>query len=296
MSKPLVSIIIPTYGGRERLPSAVKSALNQTYDNVEVIVVDDNPPESENRRTTEGMMAQFSDSRVKYIKHPVNKNGAAARNTGIRNSKGEFVAFLDDDDCFLPDKISQQISFLKKHLGYQAAYCLASKMGKGIPTVPYEGDVSLQLLMGRSNMFTPTLIFHRYVLEKLNGFDESYRRHQDYELLLRFFAEGYKIGCLRIILTDLGQNEGENSPHGEKLEQLKVNFLNKFADTIDRLDKQNPGSKDKIYAVHYSNVFIDHIKTHNWKMAFNILQRYWSLSPKIFMKKIYKTAIHVITR
>ncbi len=290
----LVSVIIPTYGGRKRLVNSVKSVLSQTYTNLEVIVIDDNPPESENRRKTESMMNEVDDSRVKYIRHPQNKNGAAARNTGITASHGEFIAFLDDDDCFLPDKLALQIKYLNAHTEYQAVYCLASKEGKPILTTPYEGDVSLPLLMGKSNMFTPTLLFHRCSLEYLNGFDENYCRHQDYELLLRFFASGFKIGCLEKILTDLGRNEGENSPHGEKLEQLKAIFLENFSNTINNFEITNPGVKNKIFAVHYSKVFVDHIKTHHWKMAFKTLKCYWHCSPKIFISQIYKTALHVI--
>jgi len=293
--QPLVSIIIPTYGGRSHLADSVKSALTQTYGNVEVIVVDDNNPDTPERKRTEELINKYTSNHLfKYIRHEKNRNGAAARNTGIKVSSGELIAFLDDDDCFLPEKISRQVDYLSEHPEYQAAYCLASKNGINIPTVPYEGDVSLHLLMGESNMFTPTLIFRREAIEALNGFDESYRRHQDYELLLRFFEKGYRIGCFQKILTDLGHNEGENSPHGDKLELLKANFFEKFSSTIDILESQKPGTKKDIYAIHYSKVFIDHIKTHHWLMAWRILGKYGLFSPSIFAKQIYKTAIHLL--
>ena len=79
--------------------------LNQTYDNIEVIVVDDNGQGTEHQLLTEKAMEKYADNpKVQYIPHKVNKNGSCARNTGIRASKGEFLGFLDDDDVFLPEK------------------------------------------------------------------------------------------------------------------------------------------------------------------------------------------------
>ena len=91
-----VSIIIPTYKNRGGLTTSVDSAIRQTYQNIEVIIVDDNPPDSEERHFTEQIMEGYlADPRVRYIKHAENKNGAAARNTGINSSTGEYIAFLD---------------------------------------------------------------------------------------------------------------------------------------------------------------------------------------------------------
>ena len=100
-----VSVIIPTYKRPDSLDRAINSVLGQTYPYVEVIVVDDNNPDTEGRRQTEAKMASFADNlRVKYVKHEQNKNGAAARNSGAKASTGDFIAFLDDDDEFLPKK------------------------------------------------------------------------------------------------------------------------------------------------------------------------------------------------
>lgn len=294
MQKPLVSIVIPTYGGRTRLKSSIESALYQTYENIEVLVVDDNPPYSENRRFTENLMSQFSDSRVIYLKHPFNKNGAAARNTGIRKSTGEYIAFLDDDDCFLPQKIEKQLNYLISHPNYDGVYCFAKKNDRDIPTYPYVGHPSLELLVGKTNMFTPTLMFRRYCIESINGFDEKYRRHQDYEFLLRCFKSGFEIGCVPEVLTELGTNRGENSPHGEKLEELKSVFLSQFDSVINSLEKITPGTKKNIYATHYARVFVDHIKMKNWKLGFKTIKRYFFYSPSIFFHQIAFTAKHIL--
>ena len=102
MMDGLVSIIIPTYKGYDTLGRSVKSVLEQSYKNIEIIIVDDNGEGSENQIKTEDVLKSFLvDERVKYIKHKKNLNGSAARNTGFRHSNGEFIAFLDDDDEFL---------------------------------------------------------------------------------------------------------------------------------------------------------------------------------------------------
>ena len=88
----LFSIVIPVYNVEKYLDECVNSILDQTYSNIEVIVVDDNDEKSEDRKNTEEIMTSYANNpKVKYIKHKVNMNGAAARNTGIKNSTGEIV-------------------------------------------------------------------------------------------------------------------------------------------------------------------------------------------------------------
>ena len=89
IEKPNVSIIIPTYNRNHTLKRAIQSALNQTYEAFEIIVIDDASAVS-----PEKMVASFHDSRIKYINHKSNKGGAAARNTGINAAKGKYIAFF----------------------------------------------------------------------------------------------------------------------------------------------------------------------------------------------------------
>ena len=90
----LISIIIPTYGRPTTLKRSIDSVLSQTYSKIEIIVVDDNNPDTESRKETEEVMSTFSDSRIKYLKHEHNKNGSAARNTGIRKASGKYIGIL----------------------------------------------------------------------------------------------------------------------------------------------------------------------------------------------------------
>ncbi|PJA63262.1 MAG: glycosyl transferase, partial [Candidatus Portnoybacteria bacterium CG_4_9_14_3_um_filter_44_9] len=99
-----VSVIIPTCNRPDLLPRAIKSVLSQIYQDFEIIVVDDG-----DKRSAENVVRQFKDNRIKYIKHVERKGGAAARNTGIKAAQGEFIAFLDDDDEWLPKKLEIQM-------------------------------------------------------------------------------------------------------------------------------------------------------------------------------------------
>lgn len=110
MAGPLVSVIIPTYNGAGFLGRAMRSVLDQTHSNLELIVVDDQSPDH-----TGEVVKQFDDPRIKYIRHEVNQGASTARVTGCRHSSGEIVAFLDQDDFFHPEKLEAHVAFLQSH-------------------------------------------------------------------------------------------------------------------------------------------------------------------------------------
>ncbi len=285
-SNPLVSVVIPTYKNRGLLCQSIDSVLSQDYPNIEVIVVDDNNPESEYRKKTEGLMERYvNNPRFKYIKHAQNLNGAAARNTGIRASKGDVVAFLDDDDEFLPGKITAQVEYLKSHPDLHAVYNLATVNGRPVKTFPYEGDVLIPLLKNETRMFTPSLMFWKFTLDDIGGFDESFRRHQDYELLIKFFLKGYKIGCLQAIYTNIN-DVGGNRIVGRDLEGLKTSYLSTFDPILNSLEKKTPGIKKSIIANNYSDVFISHLAGHQYWRAIIVFFKYGLLNPKAFFSHI----------
>lgn len=288
-----VSVIIPTYKNRGGLCESINSVISQNYDNlIEIIIVDDNDPASESRATTSLLMQQYADNKlVKYICHDKNKNGAAARNTGIRASCGDYIAFLDDDDIFLSHKLKKQVRYLEEHPEKDAVYCFAKRAGRVVSTSAIEGNGTREILLLKSNYFTPSLMFRRQALEHINGFDETFRRHQDYELMLRFFAAGHEIGCVQEPLIEIGLNLGENIPTGEKLNQLKEYFFSKFDGFIKREDSITPGFQNRVYATHYAGVFLNHLKHKNFAMAKDVLLHYFMKSPNEFMKVILKSII-----
>lgn len=279
-----VSIIIPTYKSRGGLIKSVDSALRQSYPDIEVIVVDDNSPDSLERKSTEHiMMAYENEPRVIYLKHKENKNGAAARNTGIHYSTGDYIAFLDDDDEFLETKIERQVEYLETHDKYSAVYNYSYVNGKKETIHPYEGDVSIPLLMCRTKMFTPSLMFRREALDAIGGFDESFRRHQDYELLLKFFANAYEIGCLREYLT-IVHSLGGNKPDANKSLEIKEQFLQTFDGVISSLDNKNPGIRNQIIAANYEAIFESCLSQRKWKLAASVFRKYFFMSPATFTR------------
>ena len=105
---PTVSVIIPTYNRAHLVGRAIRSVLNQTFQDFEIIVVDDGSTDN-----TEEVIKSFNDPRIRYIRHEQNRGGSAARNTGIRAARGEYIAFLDSDDEWLPQKLERQVNAFK---------------------------------------------------------------------------------------------------------------------------------------------------------------------------------------
>lgn len=111
----LVSVVMPTYKRSEMLSRAIDSVLAQTYTNIELLLVNDNEPGDEFTKDLQQRVAVYStDSRFKLILQEKHVNGAVARNVGIRQAKGEYIAFLDDDDWWEPNKLEEQIKELSR--------------------------------------------------------------------------------------------------------------------------------------------------------------------------------------
>ena len=186
----LVSVLIPSYGGGQYLDRTVDSVLAQTYPYLEVIVVDDNGVGTENQKKTQAVIDAYKDEkRVIYICHEVNRNGSAARNTGFAHSKGDYICLLDDDDEFMPDKLERQVAALEQHPECGLTYCsremYVNEKRTGLMRALPSDDYLYDLLTHRRGISSGTLMVRREVWEQLNGFNESLRRHQDYEFTAR---------------------------------------------------------------------------------------------------------------
>ncbi len=238
MDNLLVSVIIPTYNRPDFLSRAIESVLNQTYHPIEIIVVDDNNPESEGRQLTGQVMKQFeSVDNVKYVKHAFNKNGSAARNTGTRESKGYYIAFLDDDDVFLPQKIEKQVECLN-HLDDTYAFCYTDfiiNYGNKIKTKSTEyreGNLFMDALCRNLNIAAGSnLLIRKYAYEDIGGFDESFLRNQDLELIVKLFSK-YKIAYvnyLGLIVYDHCQSSCVD------IDELTTQYKKRFSKFIEKL-------------------------------------------------------------
>ena len=247
----LVSIIIPTYKGNSFLGRAVSSALLQTYSNVEVIVVDDNNPETMERFETERVMDSFKDNtKVKYIKHERNRNGSAARNTGVRFSHGEYVAFLDDDDEYMPSKIESMVSKMETlSMVWGAAYSNYDVIRPNGQKLHYgeakEGALLKDALM-RNLMIAAgsNLLVRKSVFSELNGFDESFKRNQDLEFLVRLLQK-HRLAYVKDLGLIVHQ---QNKVSSTDFIELTNQYLKTFGDFIKAFpDGDQEKIKNNIY-------------------------------------------------
>lgn len=186
-----VSVIIPTFGGGEGLERTITSILNQTYQNIEIIVVDDNGEGSENQIKTANILKKCQlNNCIKYITPSKNGGGSVARNIGAKASSGEYLMFLDDDDTVSEDKIERQVQAIEAGNGkFGLAYCSTKvyfgEQFSNIIKATQSGDILKKYLLGKIYIGTGTALIIREAWESVGGYDESFARHQDWEFFAR---------------------------------------------------------------------------------------------------------------
>jgi len=268
-----VSVIIPTYNDAKVLPWAIESVLNQTHENLELIVVDD-ASKDKTEEVVKGYIKK--DSRINYIKHEKNKERSAARNTGIKYATKEFIAFLDADDEWLPEKLEHQISYLReKGNEWVGVYCdrkLANQnennkvlipIGKNLPVEGGE-EVIKSVLLGKVRDPGSNLILKTAIAKKIRGFDESMNRHEDYDFIIRMLKIG-KLGYLDEKLSII--DKGKATPSAKNMEDGKLKLLHRSKDVIKKLEEKGYPIRSYQYA-ELSNYFL---KEGNYTNGFQYL-------------------------
>jgi glycosyltransferase involved in cell wall biosynthesis len=187
-SEPRVSVIIPMYNREDFIVETIRSVLDQTYPNIELIVVDDGSTDDSRK-----VLKQF-EGKIRVLEHPgkVNRGQSAAINLGIRSSEGRYVAILDSDDLFAPRKIQLQVEYLENHpdigLVYGNGYYIDEEGEKLYPIYQIGhkeySRPELVLLDCYINIPSNSLI-RRSVLDLVGGFDESMRSAQDHDMAVR---------------------------------------------------------------------------------------------------------------
>ncbi|MDL1981521.1 MAG: glycosyltransferase [Deltaproteobacteria bacterium] len=186
---PKVSIVIPTYNRAWLLRKAILSVLNQTYQDFEIIVVDD----ASNDNTID-VISALNDKRIKYIRHDVNKGEAGARNTGILNTNGQYIAFLDDDDEWLPKKLELQVNKLENspqktgliYTSYIRCYYKEKKLIRKHQSIALHKGEMYHILIKRNIIGPPScVLIRRKCMEKIGLFDSAIAYGLDYDYWIR---------------------------------------------------------------------------------------------------------------
>lgn len=277
-----VSVIIPTYRGDERLLRAVDSALGQDYPDLEVIVVDDNGLGTPEQARTAALLSKYEgDARLRYIAHEVNKNGAAARNTGAKHASGDYIALLDDDDSYLPGRIVSAVQRLDAlEPEWAMCYCSVVKHERGrayLQRARKSGELLYPVLLHRVKMGSGTLLVRREAYQALGGFDESFRRHQDYEFTARVAAR-YKIAAVAQPGLNYYPEVARNRPNSlEQAAEYRAHYLEKMLPLIESL---SPFQGQMVVCVNALDVYFKHLKQNGpaktWRLVRAFARRFLS--------------------
>lgn len=247
----LVSVIIPTYRRADLLVKAIDTVLNQTYKNIELLIVNDNIKGDEYSEQLYKILEQYEDERLQLVEQEQHINGAAARNAGIKAANGEYIAFQDDDDFWELEKIERQVKLLSSlDKSWGAVSCLMriySNEKLVLSALPYrDGAILLDLLERRTSMGTGALLIRRSALDECGYFDENLKRHQDLQLFARL-AEKYKIKLDPVYLHNRENRDNQNRPSANQLKSIKEAYFNSIHDILDRL---KPSERKRVFIMH----------------------------------------------
>jgi len=261
-NSPLVSVVLPTYNYARFLPESVGSVLSQTYAHYEVIVVDDGS--TDNTKDVLNPCMQ----KIRYIKLEQNKGLPIARNTGIRSARGEYIAFIDADDIWLPEKLQTDIEYFDKQQNAGMVYSkqvnidehggvIDADVKKRLPS----GNIFIQLFSEQNFVISSSVVVRKNVFETTGLFDEQLVNCQDWDMWLRI-AFYFNVTGINKTLVKYRHN-----PHS--LSKNRNNVLKYQKIIIDKMynnfkDKEN-GIHEKLYkkrlASHYAKVGRYYLRT-----------------------------------
>lgn len=240
---PNVSVIIPTYNRANLIKRSIDSILDQTYTDFEIIIVDDGSTDNTNE-----IIEQYTDERIRYIRHKINKGAPGAMNTGIKNSKGDFLSFQGSDDKWLPEKLQKEMLIFKESSSdvgvvYSGIWSIEKNERKYKPDSNIqkkEGRIHNELLKG--NFVNGLSSIKKECFEKCGLFDENLFGLEDWELYIRI-SKNYEFRIVDEPLMIAYNAEGNISSNYLKLFNAKKIIIEKHFKEF---------SKDKkVLAINY---------------------------------------------
>lgn len=273
MSKdPEISVIITTCNRREKLRRAINSVLTQTFTPIEIIVVDN----ASTDKTFE-MIKDIQADRLQYIRHQQNLGGPAARNSGIRAARAKFIAFLDDDDQWMPTKLEKQYQKMNEGpssigLVYAGAEVFDEVRQKvtQVNKPQYKGNVHERLLLGTILSSVSSVLVRKECFDRVGLFDESLTSCQDWDMWLRI-SVSFEFDFVEDILTRINMHGFQISANYAALIPGRTRMIEKHAEEF----KGHPG----IYVVHLKRVGKLHCINGTWKLAWPWFKKAVAIRP-----------------
>ena len=250
-NKPLVSVIMPSYNTAHLIAGSLDSVLQQTYSDFEIIVVNDGSPDT---TRLEMVLAPYLN-RIIYVKQE-NKRAAGARNTAIGKARGEFLAFLDSDDAWLPDHLASQIQLFEENPSLGLVYCNCVSVGD--PTrdfmrrCPSDGEATfLALAVEQCQIPVSTVVARKSTLVRAGLFDENLARCDDYDMWLRAAFHGTKIGYTERVQARVnGGRPGSLGVSHAKMAEAYWKILEKADRTLPLTQKDRDVVQKRAKEIH----------------------------------------------
>lgn len=255
-----VSVLIPAYNCEKTIRRAIQSVLQQTFRDFELIIVDDGSQDG-----TAEVIKTIVDPRIKYVRHPQNSGEAEARNTAVRSASGRYVAFLDSDDEWFPEKLSRQMEAIQNKrdeiIANVTGYYLFDEFDikrKEIPSRPVSWHK--HLLMGCGLGPGTTLVVSREAFEKIGCYDPSLPRYTDWDWLLRFT----KLYPLTVTAEPLAVIYRASQPQAKVVEMAARQFLDKHLQDFRQFGHYGKRAMGKRYLEVSIYYYLEGNKSAGW--------------------------------
>lgn len=229
LQQPFFSVIIPTYNREQFIRRAINSVLNQTCQDFEIIVVDDGSKDQ-----TKKVVSTFG-AQVRYV-YQENQGPSIARNTGIRLARGQYIAFLDSDDQFLPNKLYMNKKFLEANKNSYFLYSWYHEIKKGrknrlvnnLKEYKDQNKFQMSLYKRKFTIRTSTVVVHKSCFDNIGLFNPKYRYSQDWDMWLRLSGQ-YKGFCQKYPLALYRRHPRPKIPARKRHMEIRKNAIKLFA-------------------------------------------------------------------
>ncbi len=268
---PKISVLIPTHNRATLLPLAIDSVFQQTFQDFEIIIVDDASTDN-----TADVVSRFRDERVKFIHRDVSGGDAVARNLGLANCQGQYIALLDDDDEWFPEKLEQQINIFRNsgsdiggvYTGVQ--YIDGASGSKLYEVIPKEKKGFSNDMLDKNTITTSSLMFKKECIDRVGLFDETFPCASDHDMWIRI-AEKFQYKCIPRPLT-------KYRLHGVRL-SLKYDLVNEGKEKVLKKHEQRFKENPKFLSNQYLDIGILYCLTGKTQKGRQAIRRAIRLVP-----------------